>query len=125
MNTVIEDLEMRVPPDRVMELLTGSRDSWRVRKTAVTFRFDLVGEHVQAKLRIDHRAPALLVLVCESDSANLGWKNTRITIAIAPTSIGSRVALIHPGVSASATRDVWTGFLGELATLGAPRQLAA
>jgi hypothetical protein len=113
--TVIEDLEVPVPPDQVMAQLTTTRDSWRVTKDLVTFRFDLVGEHVQAKLRITQAGPALLVLVCESETGDLGWAKTRITIALARTATGTRIALIHPGPLGSATRDVWAGFLADIA----------
>jgi hypothetical protein len=117
--TVIEDLEVAAAPERVMAHLTTSRDSWRVTRNVVTFRFDLVGEHVQAKLRVMQSAPALLVLICESETGNLGWAKTRITIALARTATGTRIALIHPGPLGSATRDVWAAFLAELATVHA------
>jgi hypothetical protein len=114
--TVIEDLEVPAPPERVMARLTTTRDSWRVSKDLVTFRFDLVGEHVQAKLRIAQAGAALLVLICESETGDLGWAKTRITIALARTQHGCRIALIHPGSIGSATRDVWAAFLADLAT---------
>jgi hypothetical protein len=123
--TVIEDLELAAPPDRVMAQLTAARDSWRVKQQAVTFRFDLVGEHVVAKLRITRSAPELLVLECDSDSGDLGWAGTRITLALARTARGSRIALIHSAVSSSATRDVWAAFLAELAQRCAGASVAA
>ena len=115
--TVIEDLELAAPPDHVMALLTSSRDSWRVAKQTVTFRFDLVGDHVVARFRIAQSGPALLVLECDSVTGELDWTRTRITIALARTARGSRIALIHSAVGSSATRDVWAAFLAELATL--------
>ena len=117
--TVIEDCELAAPPERVMALLGSSRDSWRVAKQSVAFRFDLVGEHVVAKFRITQSGPALLVLDCESDTGGLGWSRTRITIALARTAHGSRLALVHSAVVSSATRDVWAAFLGELAVAAA------
>lgn len=115
MSTVIEDLELAASPERVMAMLTTSRPGWRVRGTSIVLSFDVVGEHVTARFKIETRAPTLLALICESENGELGWAKTRITIAVARTSVGARIALIHPGRTGSATREVWTRFLAELA----------
>ena len=113
---VIEDVEIAAAPDRVIALLGGKElASWRHKKGEIAFRFDLVGEHIVARLRVNMMTPAFIALACVSTSVDLGWTETRVHLAVARTANGARVALVHAGVPANgATREVWRGLLQEL-----------
>jgi hypothetical protein len=113
---VIEDVELAIRPERVVELLTGSElPSWRCKQSEVTFRFDIVGEHVIAKLRVVAVTPAFLALAVASTSSDVGWAGTRVHVAVARTSQGCRIALVHAGVPANGvSRETWRTLLGEL-----------
>jgi hypothetical protein len=114
---VIEAIEVAVPPERVATVLaSGALASWQAADGTVTFRGDIVGDHVEATLRIEVMTPSFIALACEDCAPDLGWTGTRAHLAIARTAGGSRVAVVHAGVPANgASRELWWGFLGELA----------
>jgi hypothetical protein len=121
---VIDAIEVAAPPDRVVALLSGGAlTTWHHAAGTVTFRGDIVGDHVVARFHVDVMTPAFIALSCESTSPDLGWAGTRAHVAIAPVAIartatGSRVAIVHAGVPANgASRELWCGFLAELAAV--------
>ncbi|HEU0030414.1 MAG TPA: hypothetical protein VFQ53_07275 [Kofleriaceae bacterium] len=112
---MIEAVIVAAPADRVHAHLVTSRPGWRLRKGELRFAFDVVGDHVEATFHVDLATPALLALTCTATTIDLGWTTTRVHLAIASTAQGCRIALLHAGVPAGATRDVWRQFLDELA----------